>query len=120
MDDKDLLASAEAELPSENASDYLQESGDSVTMMVHKFRTTQQKALADLKPTELSQIEARQKFQFLDQEIGGMVKRGDVGTPVIDTKTNTPLQADMDFIAEHKKIPEDLKEGMEDVNKDVI
>lgn len=119
MDDKDLLAAAEAEVPTENAADYLQESGDSVAMMVHKFKTTQQKAMADLKPTELSQIEAKQKFQFLDQEIGGMIKRGDVGTPVIDTKTNTPLQGDMDFIGEQKKIPEDLKEGMEEVKKEI-
>lgn len=119
MDDKDLLAAAEAEMPTENASDYLQESGDSVAMMVHKFKTTKQKAMADLKPSELSQIEARQKFQFLDEEIGNMVKRGDVGTPVIDTKTNTPLQGDMEFISEHKKIPEELKEGMEDSKKEL-
>jgi|GEM_PF-3877445 len=112
MDDKDLLAAAEAEQPTENTADYLQESGDTVVQMISKFKTSQQKAMSDLKPTELAKVEAKLKYQFLDEEIGNMVKRGDVGVPVLDTRTNQPLQGDMEFIAEHKKIPEDLKKEM--------
>lgn len=115
MDSKELdqLVNSEA-APSDDAGQYLQEAGDTVTQMVNKFKmSVQQQAVSELKPSELAKINAKMKFDFLSREIGAMVSRGDVGETVIDAKTGQVVEKDMDFLADKKRIPEDLRKEME-------
>lgn len=115
MDDQELLKTSETELAdTSGAGEYLQEAGDTVSQMLNKFKmTVQQQAVSELKPSELAEINAKQKFEFLNREIGGMITRGDVGAVASDSKTGTPLQGDMDFLAEKGLIPEELREETE-------
>jgi hypothetical protein len=89
--------------------DYLQEKSDLIAHLKPE-PDEDENVLSDKPYSQRYEVKKHKHISHVEHQLAGMRERGEYGIP--EVHEGVPIKADMDFLDDEGKIPEDLKKEM--------